>query len=797
MKLSRCISDSCRGARGRRRIRYGQAVTLSAILILTACSAANGQTASDRKEIKDRIEAALLGELDRPIAPLIESPRWISPTLLQYRLKGPEAAYIMRFDVDSSQADKAFDHRLVADLLSKSAGQRIDADMLATQIAAVHTDDDGRAVSFDHAGQGWKCNLAGRDQSCTSSAPRAFPGAEDLATSVTSPNGRFHARMAEDNVHITDSDGKPILSTEGGTQYFQFGSLLLTAPSGQIQLPLRGLTPPISGAWSANSRRFLTVLVDARHVPVQYLTRSLPDNDYSRRPDILPFRKVLATDEQQVQLRYVVLDVGSERVLDVDMPWVDAALYANFWWRAGSNDEFFFITHTRDQRSVTLWLANLAGQRVERVYSETGDYRVAVNSNTPNVVDIPGRDEVVWASNRDGIDQLYLVSLATKAIKHRISRGAVAVAEILYVDTSSASVYFLGHPQGTGIDPLQTQLYRASLDGSSQERLTDISTHHDILFSPDGKSYLDVESRIDMLPRATLRRIDGSATVLAVAEEQSWALPEEARPRRFRVMAADGKTELFGNIYRPSTWRHDRRYPIIDLIYGSAEFPVATPSFDAGNWPHSWAQPLAEAGFIVIVLDARGTPGRTREFNALGMGEGHNECGYADHAAAIRQLAESDETIDPNRSGVFGWSGGGQCAFRLAMLAPTTFSSAVLGAPSSDPYLNGSFYIENFLGRLSERPELFEEGATPDNLRDISGPVLLIHGELDEDTPPSNSLRIARQLIDEGMYFEMLLVPGAGHSAFTPYVATRVADFFSRHMLDRPLIANSDHSDTR
>ncbi|MEM9989800.1 MAG: prolyl oligopeptidase family serine peptidase, partial [Pseudomonadota bacterium] len=298
---------------------------------------------------------------------------------------------------------------------------------------------------------------------------------------------------------------------------------------------------------------------------------------------------------------------------------------------------------------------------------------------------------------------------------------------------------------------------------------------------------IDIASRIDQPPTVYLRSIDGTASEIFVSSDDGWARPQKARPSRFEVLAADGKTKIYGNMYRPSYWSAQAKYPIINWIYGSAEYQVAGEGFDQRS---SRLQHFAEAGFIVIELDSRGTPGRTKAFNDFGMGAGHNICGAQDHVAAMKQLAKRDPTIDIRRPAVGGHSGGGQCAYRLALREPDFFKATVIGAPSSDPYILGAFYIEDFLGLIDEE-DLFAEGARDSDLPKLSADVFIIQGEVDEDVPPASALRLVDQMIAQDKMFELLLIPNAGHSVYSDYVIRRVANFYAESLYGVSLMKNS------
>ncbi|MEO0398708.1 MAG: prolyl oligopeptidase family serine peptidase [Pseudomonadota bacterium] len=856
------------------------ALAMSVLGLAAACA---GQDASDEgqagflsgAERRARVENALAGGLDFPGVE-IEQAQWLSDDRLLLRTMRAAGSEWLLYETAGGAAEPAFDHGAVA----AAAAEALEAAVLSgegdilSQISAVTLGEARGAVSFDLAGRRLTCSAA--PVVCANDGPaydtdRQWPRGADVfgvmgPAAVRSGDGRAFARRNGPNVEIIDArTGATLVKTTDGAEGYSYGDTLPTSWSGRAQMQIKGLESPADGLWSADNRYFLTFLIDNRHTRVLGLSRSQPGQDRATPPDIVYYRAPLPTDEKPVQARYVVMDTQTGEVRTVDMPWISAPIdpvKSRFvqWKDGASTTKFYFMSHTAGARQITLWEADAATGAVRKVRTEESNTQAGVTGSNVQygLEDIPNSDDYIWYSDREGRGRFYRIDGDTGEILHAISSETVTALHVKHIDVDNDAVYFTAYPRADETDPDRVQLYRAPLSGGEQVRLTDLERHHDIAFSPTGGHYLDIASLIEVPPTAHVVSVSpdsegpSKGALIIESSPDGWALPEAARPERFEVLAADGETKIYGQITRPSYWSPEGRYPIVNWVYGSAEYAVAQEGFSERS---RLFQAIAEGGFIVVSLDSRGTPGRSKAFNDYGIGAAHNRCGVEDHVAAMRQLAERDPTIDITRAAIGGSSGGGQCSYRFALRAPDFFKAAVISAPSTDPYILGPLYIENFLGvyretppsdssgaqdeteafnefggsgdaspRLfnasltgasprplwiaaadtkpsqqslqsltsgdGERPKIYVEGADDPFIEDVKADLFFVHGELDEDVHPANTLRILDQLIKKNKVFELLIVPGANHNTRTDYVLLRIADFYSRSLYGSALLAN-------
>ncbi|HET7034171.1 MAG TPA: prolyl oligopeptidase family serine peptidase, partial [Thermomicrobiaceae bacterium] len=327
-------------------------------------------------------------------------------------------------------------------------------------------------------------------------------------------------------------------------------------------------------------------------------------------------------------------------------------------------------------------------------------------------------------------------------------------------------VYFTAGGREPGRDPYYRHLYRAKLDGSQLELLTPEDAEHSVSFSPSGDYFVDTYSRIDQPPVTLLRAADGrlvdgleKADISALLA-RGWRFPE-----RFSVKARDGVTDIYGSIIRPTTYDPSHSYPVLDAIYPGPQTIRTPKAFPAANTQFWQDQALAELGFIVITIDGMGTPYRSKRFHDVAYGAAFGEAGgLTDHVVGLKQLAARDASLDLDRVGIYGHSGGGYASTRALLLFPEFYQAAVSSAGNHDQLGYNASWGERWIG-----PYDAGRYATQDNIKladRLQGKLLLVHGELDDNVHPSLTLRLVDALIAAGKDFEMLIIPNTNHGFF-------------------------------
>jgi dipeptidyl aminopeptidase/acylaminoacyl peptidase len=361
---------------------------------------------------------------------------------------------------------------------------------------------------------------------------------------------------------------------------------------------------------------------------------------------------------------------------------------------------------------------------------------------------------------------------------------------VAHVDQTSRLVYLLGAGREPGRDPYYRHLYRVSLDGGEPELVTPEDADHEAYISPDGAVFVDNAATVSEPPVARLRAGDGR--LIAVLEEADVSALDDLgwrRPERFTVKARDGQTDLHGTIWYPRDFDAAKRYPVVEDIYGWRQTTHAQVRVRAEQdhpfdlFDYWYPQAVAELGFVVVTLDALGTPYRSRAFHEVSYGAAEDVVGLVDHVGALRQLADQRPYLDLERVGVYGHSAGGFATARALFTHPDVYKVGVSSCGAHDLRLYDIDSVEKDHAMFPGG----NDGSNANNalLADrLEGKLFLVCGELDDNTHPAMTLRLVDALVKVGKPFDLLVMPGANHSLqFDPYFLQRSWDYLVRHLL--------------
>ncbi len=708
------------------------------------------------------------------------TPRWLEDgTRFWYTVTAAEGKRYVLVDPVAGTRRPAFDHERLAAALAEATGQAVDP--AALPLPAVRPAEG--TVEFDAFGEHWLLRLDDHTLRTTAGEPPTGP------LEVASPDRKHAVHRAGHDLRARSLDGtREWALTSDGTEDRDYGtnpdhleySTLVT------KLGLPHLPPAV--AWSPDSSRLLTHRTDQRGVRRTHLLRAAPAG--GGEPALLSPRYAVAGDEHLPRAEFVVLDVTTGAVTEargepVAMSMMSPLFQRWAWW-APDGSAAYYLSRTRDARTLSLHRLDPATGEVRTVLSERGATRVdpAPRQLQPPLVKVlAGGERVLWYSERDGRGHLYLHTAYSGERLAAVTSGAYAVQELLHVDEAGGTVYFTAAGL-VGADPYRRTVCRVGLDGTGFARVTDDDLDHLVTVAPGGTCFVDSASTTADPPVITVRDWSGRVLVELERADDS-ALVETGRrvPERFRTLAADGTTPVYGLLYHPHDFDPSRRYPVIDTPYGLPTDNRVSPSFDPGHYGYE-AEALAALGFVVIAVDGKGSPGRDKAFTDASYGHLGDACGLDDHVAALRQLAADRPWMDLDRVGATGMSSGGYAAVRALLRHPDVFSVAVAESGMHDFRLLEPGLGETFHGPFdaAEYADLANE-----SLADrLQGKLLLIHGGLDDRVPPQSTLRLAERLIAHGKDFDLLLVPDADHIYFgyEHYVNQRKWDFLVRHLMD-------------
>lgn len=392
---------------------------------------------------------------------------------------------------------------------------------------------------------------------------------------------------------------------------------------------------------------------------------------------------------------------------------------------------------------------------------------------------INGDRDFIWWSERSGWGHFYLYD-ADGHYKTALTSGAWMAERIVRIDERQRQLYFIGHGREKGFNPYYAQLMKVSLSGGRIVTLTPEEAHHDVTFTPSGRYFIDNYSRVDLVPTSVLRDCQGRMVSrleeadLSKLYAMGWQMPE-----RFKVKAADGKTDLYGVMWKPFHFDATRRYPVISYVYPGPQ-QEAVPLAFTTTGDHNAA--LAQVGFVVVSLGHRGgSPLRDKAYRTFGYGN-LRDYPLADDKYALEQLGAAHPYIDLTRVGIFGHSGGGFMAATALMTYPDFYKAAVASSGNHD---NNIFHLEwgeTFHGvqQKTVGQDTVFACKIPTDLElvnNLRGHLLLVTGDEDTNVHPGNTYRLANALIKAHKNFDMLVLPGQNH-----LYKGEAADFWRRRI---------------
>ncbi|MGV3479554.1 MAG: DPP IV N-terminal domain-containing protein [Sphingobium sp.] len=720
----------------RSAVRRGAA--LSAILVpaLLAAGPVSAQVGS-----ADYERAAAMQNFDKRVARTTLAPNWIGEgNRFWYLDSYQQRRTFIMVDPVANHQGPAFDHARLAKGLAAAAQIQVVPEALP--FASFTFTPDGRAISFSVKDKGWRCSLA--DYVCATIPAPARPG------DVLSPDGRRAVFVRDDNLWMRDVEtGQETRLTRDGTAEngYALNMVIVTVTSRLTKMP-----PQPSVSFSPDSRRLLAWRTDISKTS----RTAVMETQMGRPPRVHEYHFNYAGDSDIAQAVPMLIDLETQVITPVQSSpmgrHIDIELLT--CWDPDA-PRVCFSEDVRGYKSARIHVVDALTGAVTTPVTETAKTFV------PNGYDARlAGDDLFWTSDRDGWRHLYRFDGRTGALRNRLTQGDWVVRGISHVDRRGRYVYFTAGGAAPGEDPYQRVLYRVRFDGSGLQRLTPEDADHEVAFSPDGRFFVDTHSRVDLPPVSVLRAADGRLIrELQRADVTRLVAAGWKPPERFKVKAADGTTDIYGSIFRPSNFDPAKRYPVIDGIYPGPQIIRSAKSF---SWMFTAADTaLAELGFIVVTIDGRGTPFRSKAFHDYAYGNMGSAGALEDHVAGLKQLATRYPELDLGRVGIYGHSGGGFASTRAMLDYPDFYKVAVSSAGNHDQRAYISAWGERYQGWPVGDNYLSQ--ANPPLAGKLKGKLMLVHGSMDDNVSPDHTMQMANALIAANKSFDMLILPNRNH----------------------------------
>lgn len=558
---------------------------------------------------------------------------------------------------------------------------------------------------------------------------------------INSPTGNFSLSVKENNLWLRYfSDDRFVQITHDGTERYQW----------------------TGATWSEDGTVLAAFKQDSRQV------HYMPVTHWLKRQEEVQYHLYPQAGGPTPQLQLVFIDVLNRSRVPVNLG-QDATYVRVLGWHPNKAELLFF------------WLAR-DGKRIElrAAQRHTGTLRVlwAEENRDTFVVDhmqfaakpafkMLSDGRFIISSERSGWNHLYLYGprKGKYPLIKQLTNGHFPVQAIVDVDPDTNSVYFLARNDSERV--YDQHLMRVGLNGRAQTQLTEDTGHHQVQFSPSKDYFLDIHSTVNR-PQVVQLRLTSDGRLVKTLEKMDitaltglgWRAPEE-----FVAKAADGKTDLHGIIRKPWNFDPAKSYPVIEYIYAGPQRTNVPRTFvpQVATSHMIFSNALSQLGFIVVTVDARGTPERSKQFQDTVYGNlGRHE--ISDHSAALREMAESRPFMDMNRVGVFGNSYGGYFTIRALLQNPDLFQVGVASAPAVHLHTVAAGTVESYMGgKPQDVPTAYEHANNLSLVNKLKGKLLILHPTSDINVPFAHSMQLIDGLIQAEKQYDFKAMPEGNH----------------------------------
>lgn len=688
------------------------------------------------------------------------NPHWVAGTSsFWYLQRTPQGNEYLLVDADRQTRRPLFVRDSLAMQLQRSLGRNVDARNLPLDKGNLEASLD--VFRFVCDGYNWRYEIAVNRLTREGKVPPRGKGRHWMETDdekgwgpVTSPDGKYEAYIKNDNIFVRDkANGHERQLSQDGTLSNYYSSYIQWSPDSRKVLSCR--IRPVQ-------KRYVYYVESS---PRDQLQPKLHQQEYAKPGDELPF-KVPCIFHVETGQRCIP----------------ETSLFAHQY-------SLSYLRWDADSKSITFEY-NERGHKTYRVLelsAEDGKVRTLIEEKEEKYVNYPliyrnylqDGKHILWTSERDNYNHLYLYDRTTGRPVRQITKGRWYVRGVQHVDEQNRWIYFSANGMNPKEDPYLIHYYRIGFDGKGLVELTPDEGMHQAWFSSDFRYLVDVYSKVDTPPVAVLRDARTGRQIMPLEqadisrlEANGWRAPEV-----FSAKGRDGKTDIWGVIYRPTNFDPSRKYPVVEYIYSGPGGQHVPKSFSSYNW---WMTSLAELGFIVVQVDGMSTSFRSKEFEEVCY-KNLKDAGLPDHIAWLQEAARRYPYMDLERVGIFGSSAGGQEAMSAVLFHPEFYKAAYSACGCHDNRMDKIWWNELWMGYPVDSSYI--ESSNVEQAHRLERPLMLVVGEKDDNVDPASTMQVVNALIKANKDFELVVVPGAGHTMGDNFGEHKRYDFFVRHLM--------------
>jgi len=591
--------------------------------------------------------------------------------------------------------------------------------------------------------------------------------------------------------------------TKDGEQNFSWHSESAYGGGGETNVDVeknKNKRKAVYALWSEDGKHLAITKVDNRKVKDLWVINSIADP----RPTLETYKYWMPGEKEAPVDHLMIVDMAAYTYKEINVSLFkdqDVAVWnkttnvnsrddehkPSIW--LGTNEKLYLSRTSRDLKKIDQCVVDINTGAVKTLVEESLNTYVEIKK--PGI--LKNTEEFIEWSERDGWAHLYLYDKEGK-LKNQITQGPWHIEDIVSIDEEKRIVYFSANGKenvnaNLKEDPYYLHLYKVNLDGTGLQLLNTGNFDHSFSMNDKKNYFVNTSSRINSTPISTLYSTDGKKLMdLETADLSSLFAAGYKYPETFKVKADDGITDIFGVMYKPYDFDSTKKYPIIEYVYPGPQTESVNKSFSKGM---DRIDRLAQLGFVVVTIGNRGGhPARSKWYHNYGYGN-LRDYGLADKKATIEQLADRYSFIDRDKVGIHGHSGGGFMSTAAMLVYPDIFKVAVSNAGNHDNSVYNRWWSEKHNGvkeNISDKGDTtfsYMIDKNPDIAKNLKGKLLLIHGEIDNNVHPSNTIRVVNALIKANKRFDMLILPTQRHGFgdMNEYWFWKTADYFSRYLL--------------
>lgn len=688
------------------------------------------------------------------------NPHWIEGSDFLWYVKDSDGKKVYELlNAKTLKESPLFNSEKLAAALNKEGIEGVKADNL--RLDRLRPSEDGKILNFIYSGKQWRYDVKkDRLEDLGELPPPVIPphwmvvDEEKSSDEVISPDGSKAALIRDNNVYLKNlKDGSEKQLTHNGT-IGNYYSSVINWDSKSKKIALNKIRP-----------------VEKRYV---YYVESSPA---SGSQPVLHKQEYAKPGDELRQKTPIIIDTETFEILEPSNE-----LFSNqyelegpYW--SGDDQSVVFEYNERGHKNYRVLEMSADNGNVRPLVEESHDKYINYSRIFRHLLEDGNR--LIWSSERDNYNHLYLYDRATGKVINQITKGPWYVRDIVFVDEPNEKIYFSANGVNQDEDPYFIRYYSINFDGSGMTDLTPSPGTHRATFSSDYKYLTDTYSTVSQPPVTVLRDAQTGKELKKLAEgnidkllEAGWSAPEV-----FVAPGRDGSTPMWGVIYRPSNFDPGKKYPVIEYIYQGPGDQYVPKSF----YPfHRYIMPLSELGFIVVMVDGMGTSFRSREFENICY-KNLADAGLPDHIAWIKHAGEKYPYMDLENVGIFGASAGGQESMTAVLQYPEFYKASYSACGCHDNRMDKIWWNEQWLGYPVD--ESYLKASNVENAHKLERPLMLVVGELDDNVDPASTMQVADALIKANKDFELVVLPGVSHTLGESFGDHKRYDFFVKNLL--------------